>query len=173
MERVLAGAGSEVNDRETAFSDLLARYGPSLRRIARSYAGARGESEDLHQEILCQLWRSWPSFRGDATAGTWLYRVALNTALTYRRQSKRRLPAATAEIDESRLPASAGGPTDETAILADFLGSLGSVDRSVMILYMEDLSHQEIADVVGLGVGAVGVRIHRLKQAFKQRYVER
>jgi RNA polymerase sigma-70 factor (ECF subfamily) len=171
MEKVLVAARPEVNERETAFSDLVARYGASLRRIARGYAGAWGEADDLHQEILCQLWRSWPSFRGDAAAGTWLYRVALNTALTYRRKSKRQ--PAWGVLDESRHAASVGDPQEEAAILRDFLESLGAVDRSVMILYMEALSHQEIADVVGVSVGAVGVRIHRLKQAFKRRYVER
>jgi RNA polymerase sigma factor (sigma-70 family) len=174
MEKALAAAGLEVNALESAFAELLASYGPSLRRIARSYAGGSGEDEDLHQEILCQLWRSWPSFRGDAAAGTWLYRVALNTALTHRRQSKRRpLVASSGDIDDSRQAASVGEPKDEAAILREFLGSLGAVDRSAMILYMEGLAHQGIADVLGLSLGAVGVRIHRLKQAFKQRYVER
>jgi RNA polymerase sigma-70 factor (ECF subfamily) len=170
--QVLAGTRA-VSPAETAFAELVAAYGPALSRIARSYAATREDSEDLRQEILCQLWRSWPSFRGDAAPGTWLYRVALNTALTHKRQSKRRPAVASVELDESRHAASSGGPQREAAILSDFLGSLGAVDRSVMILYMEGLSHQEIADVVGLAVGAVSVRIHRLKQAFKQRYVER
>jgi RNA polymerase sigma-70 factor, ECF subfamily len=159
---------------DVMFAELLSRYGVSLRRIACSYAAASGEEEDLYQELLCQIWRGLPSFRGEAAAGTWLYRVALNTARTYRRQTKRRPPAAPSDgIAEERHAASVGDPTDEAAILQDFLASLGAVDRSVMVLYMEGLAHQEIGEVVGQSAGGVGVRIHRLKALFKQRYVER
>jgi RNA polymerase sigma-70 factor, ECF subfamily len=163
-----------VNAQDAAFAELLAAYGGSLRRIARGHAGPAGEAEDLYQEILCQLWRSLPSFKGESAPGTWLYRVALNTALTYKRQAQRRPRIeASGDIDDLLHATSAGDPKDEAAILRDFLSSLGSVDRSVMILYMEGLTHQGIADVVGQSAGAVSVRIHRLKQTFKQRYVER
>lgn len=155
--------------------ELLERHGDALRRIAWAYAGGDGEEEDLFQEILAQAWSALPSFRGDAEAGTWLYRVALNTALTWRRGAKRR-SAGRVAFDASkngREPSSAGGPRSESAILEDFMGALGGADRSVLILYMEGLSYRDIAEVTGLGESAVGVRIHRMKQVFTDRYVER
>lgn len=149
---------------------MLATHGAALRRIARVYAGVDGEENDLHQEILLQLWRGLASFRGDAAPGTWLYRVALNTALTWRRHVTRRTSDSSARHD---LPvASASGHRNEAAILEEYLGTLGAMDRSVILLYMEGLSYQQIAEVTGLSAGAAGVRLHRMKQTFSRRYLE-
>jgi RNA polymerase sigma-70 factor (ECF subfamily) len=156
------------------FRDVLGRYRGALLRIARSHARADGDHEDLYQEILCQLWRSLPSFRGDAAMSTWVYRVALNTALTHRRREAQRVRLETGAGAREAAPAvSNGEPRQQAAILADFLASLGGVDRAVLILYMEGLSHRETADVTGQSAGAVAVRLHRLKAAFKRRYLER
>jgi RNA polymerase sigma-70 factor (ECF subfamily) len=149
---------------------MLETHGAALRRIARAYAGAAGEEDDLYQEILLQLWRGLPSFRGDAAPGTWLYRVALNTALTWRRRATRR-DRASAEPVEPAAP-SASDARNEAAILEEFLASRTAVDRSVLLLYMEGLQYQEIADVTGLTAGAVGLRLHRMKHAFTEQYVE-
>jgi len=160
--------------REETLLALLETHGDALRRIARFHAGSGGEEDDLHQEILLQVWRSLPSFRGESAPGTWLYRVALNTALTWRRRT-RRGDAKAALLDparDDRASAAADYHRADADILADFLGSLRGPDRSVLLLYMEGLSHREIADVTGLGESAVGVRIHRMKRAFTERYVE-
>jgi RNA polymerase sigma-70 factor (ECF subfamily) len=158
-----------VTDEETLLA-LLTTHGAALRRIARVYGGAQGEEDDLHQEILLQLWRGLPSFRNDAAPGTWLYRVALNTVLTWRRRATRRARGDSAR--PGRPAASVGAPRSEAAILAEFLDALGAVDRSVLLLHMEGLSYPEIAEVTGLSAGAVGVRLHRVRQTFTTRYVE-
>ena len=159
---------------DRALREIMADYGPALRRIARSYADDEADQDDLHQEILFQLWRSLPTYRGQAALGTWVYRVALNTALTHRRRSARRarleLPA-----DPDREVA-APLETDaevEARLLREFLHGLSPIDRLVLVLYMEGLGHQQIGDVVGTSSGAVGVRLSRIKQAFTRRYVER
>lgn len=158
-----------MTDEETLLA-MLTTHGAALRRIARVHAGAHGEEDDLHQEILLQLWRGLPAFRGDSAPGTWLYRVALNTALTWRRRTTRRVRDDAAGGD--RPAASTGAPRSEEAILAEFLGSLGAADRSVLLLHMEGLPYPEIAEVVGSSAGAVGVRLHRIKKTFTKRYVE-
>jgi RNA polymerase sigma-70 factor (ECF subfamily) len=167
-----AAAAVPAADRERVFLEMLADYGPRLRRIAGSYA--RGaDRDDLHQEILCQLWRSLPGFRGNAALGTWVYRVALNTAFTWLRVRRRRpAEAQPPHGDELAHPTTAGAPSREDAILEDFLASLGGIDRSLLILYLDGLPHQEIAEVVGLSAGAVGVRLHRIKRAYESRYLE-
>lgn len=157
--------------REELFEEILARHGPALWRIARSYAAHSGEAEDLHQEILLQLWRSLDSYRGESALGTWVYRVGLNTALTSRRQSRRReaMEVANEAVEEVAQATAAGNPA---RILEEFLLSLEPIDRSVMLLYAEGLSHEEIGQVTGLSRGAAAVRLHRLKQRFVERYVE-
>ncbi len=154
---------------------LLQSHDAAMRRIAGVYAGTDGEEDDLYQEILTQVWRSLPSFRGNSTAGTWLYRVALNTALTWRRKATKRSSwrAAREPLADEVPAASQDSQRSQAAILTDFLSTLREPDRSVLLLYMEGLSYQEIADVTGLSVSAVGVRLHRMKQTFTERFVER
>lgn len=158
-----------MNDEQTLIS-MLTSHGAALYRIARVYAGADGEEEDLHQEMVLQLWRGLPSFRGEAAPGTWLYRVALNTALSWRRSTQRR--ARRHEQNPLRPAVTPAQTREQATILEEFLGSLATPDRSVLLLYMEGLSHREIADVTGAASGAVAVRLHRIKQTYTKRYVE-
>lgn len=154
-----------------AFSRLIGDHGGRLRRIARVYAGRDDEDQDLYQEMLFQLWRGLPTFRGDSALGTWVYRVALNTALTWRRKASRRHQVEMPSLEEELHPRTSGAPGSEEAILDEFLASLNPVDRSVLILYMEGLTNPQIAEITGTSTGAIAVRIHRIKQAFKDRYV--
>lgn len=160
---------------EDRFLALLQDHDVTVRRIARVYAGADGEEEDLYQEILTQVWRSLPTFQNRSAPATWLYRVALNTALTWRRRATRHAArrATSAPLEDGFQPMSHGSPRSQTALLLDFLDTLGGLDRSVLLLFMEGLSHREIADVSGLSVSAVGSRIHRIKRSFTERFVER
>ena len=101
--------------------------------------------------------------------------MALNTALTWRRRTKKHSVGRVAfdPAGESAGRMSHASARSEAAILTDFLGTLGGPDRSVLLLYMEGLSYKEISDVTGLSVSAVGVRLHRMKQAFTEQFVER
>jgi RNA polymerase sigma-70 factor, ECF subfamily len=161
------------NEPREPFETLVARNGPRLWRLARSYA--RGDlAADLYQEILMQLWRSLGRFEGRADLDTWVYRVAVNTAVTYRRHTTRQpihAPAGPVPLEEMR--AANSDNARETAMLDDFVGSLLGMDKVVFLLYLEDLSYREMADITGLTESNVGVRINRLKQRFVERYLSR
>lgn len=161
-------------DREQLFEQILSQHTRALWRIARSYAGSVGEEQDLHQEMLLQIWRSLASFRGESALGTWVYRVALNTALTGRRRMRLReaVEVVAESPPEAVAPGTHGLSDSPLAVLDDFLAALGEIDRSVMLLYVEGLSHEEIGLVTGLSRGAAAVRLHRLKQRFVERYLE-
>jgi len=137
----------------------------SLVRIARQYAGA-DDWQDLLQEMSLALWRGLPGFDGRSRISTWVYRVAINTALQFVR--RRRAPAATLE----REPVGALDAGDPMAILESFLRELDPVNRAVLLLDLEGLHREQIGDVLGLSPGAVAVRITRLKERFTERYVE-
>lgn len=159
---------ADSEERKNAFLAVLERYRPALRRIARVYAGV--EAEDLFQEIVLQLWRGLPDFRGESGVGTWLYRVALNTGLKHRRRLPRR---ATQELEQTTVAESF--PSEEALqarILGDFLDSLRALDRAVLLLYLDALPHEQIGEVIGLSPNAVAVRIHRIKARYRERYLE-
>ncbi len=161
-------AGTDTQER--LFEDIVSANERRILAIARSYAKGE-ECRDLCQEILLQMWKGLGSFEGRSAASTWVYRVALNTAITYRRKNGRRLePAAMALTDSFREPAAPPSPENEILILEEFLHSLGKIDRAVFLLYLEDLSYKEMSEVTGLTESNVGVRICRLRKAFAQRY---
>ena len=157
----------ESIDQTESFERLLTENSGRLGRIARSYAYAH-EAEDLLQEIHLQLWRGRRSFAGASHVNTWLYRVALNTAISFRRQRKQ----ATVSIEKANQVPAASDPEDSMHLLNEFLHSLNEINRSVLLMFMEGLSHSEIAEVLGSKTNAVAVRLTRLKQEFEHRYVE-
>lgn len=129
------------------------------------------EHRDLCQEILLQMWKGLGSFEGKSAPSTWVYRVALNTAITFRRKNGRRVEPSACLLEESNQdPVAPSSPGNEIMILEEFLRSLEKIDRAIFLLYLEDLSYHEISDVTGLTENHVGVRISRLKKIFTQRY---
>ena len=117
------------------------------------------------------MWRGLDGFEGRSAPSTWVYRVALNTAMTFRRKNGRRVKPSGRPIGESSPePVAPSSPGNEILILEEFLGSLGEIDRAVFLLYLEDLSYREISEVTGLTKSHVGVNISRLKKTFTQRY---
>ena len=158
---------------EQCFRALLETEYGRLMQIARSYA-RQGEHEDLLQEILFQIWRALPGFEGRSECSTWVYRIALNTALGALR--KHYTQPVTRTMDNAELmpltPASVGDPVDTNALLESFLAALEPMDRAVLMLSLDNLSYTEIAEVTGLSANAVGIRLNRIKHRFNQTYVE-
>lgn len=158
---------------EKRFRGLLqANYG-RLRRITSSYA-REGEREDLLQDILLQLWRALPGFEGRAKSSTWVYRIAMNTALASLRKHYSQPLTQTMSHDQllPLTPVSAGDPIDTDALLDGFLSALEPLDRAVLMLTLDDLPYTDVAAVTGLSVNAVGIRLNRIKQRFNQIYME-
>jgi len=161
-------AASDV--KESLFEEIVAANQRRIMAIACSYARA-DECRDLCQEILLQMWRGLDGFAGRSAPSTWVYRVALNTAITFRRKNGRRIEPSARPLEEvSPDPAAPSGEGNEILILEEFLGALGKIDRAVFLLYLEDLSYREMSEVTGLTESNVGVRISRLKKTFMQRY---
>lgn len=154
--------------KERLFEEVLAANRRRILAIARSYTHG-DEYQDLCQEITLQMWRGLDSFQWRSAPATWVYRVALNTAITWRRKNGRRVePSATPLEESGRDPVAPPSAANEILILEEFLGSLGKIDRAVFLLYLEDLTYREISEVTGLTENHVGVRISRLKKAFTQ-----
>lgn len=144
---------------------ILSENGARLQRIARQYAGPN-DWQDLYQEMTLNLWRGLDGFAGRSQVSTWVFRVAVNTALQYVR--KRQMPVV--EFVDDAIGAT--GPGDPLVILDSFLSQLDPVNRALLLLDLEGLSREQTADVLGLSVGAVAVRMTRLRAMFTEHFVE-
>lgn len=154
------------------FDALVADHRDRLYRICRAYLPRDPDAaQDLYQDILVQLWTHLPGFRGEAQLSTWVYRVAVNTAILFQRRERRR-PAAHAGPDPDQLAHLLPAESDEAARQQNHLldqlhhciAQLPDADRLLVSLVLEEASYQQIADVLGLSVGNVGARLNRLKK---------
>ena len=159
------------SERERMFEELFQRHKTPIQRLCFAWLNSPGEVEDLFQEIMSNVWNALPGFRGDAQAGTWLYRIAVNTALLYRRKRRRAEP-----LPEVADPSAGAQQNLEDRERLDALrraiAVLPDQDRLVVTLLLEGLSYREIAEVTGLTVNYVGVKLSRIKQAIEQRMTE-
>lgn len=163
--------GHMKRDATPEFSRIVAANLKRFQYLARAYSDG-ADAQDLLQEILLQVWRSLANFRGEAGIGTWVYRVALNTAISYLRSSTRQ-PVVDLGLDPNAFAgADAGDAGGQGQILEEFLHSLNRVDRAVLLLYLEDKTYVEMAEILGMNANQLGVRINRIKAAFKAAYTE-
>lgn len=162
------------DSQESRFLDLVQRNRGRVERLCRAYARSSADLDDLRSEVWLQLWRALPSFDGRASEDTWLYRVALNTAMLHgRREGTRRL--AHDELErESSAPVSSGAwgeqqleRRQQLERLHQALRRLDPADRAVVALHLEELSYRQIAEVTGLSESNVGVRLHRIRARLK------
>ena len=157
---------------EQEFHALFDRNSGRWSGIARCYA-VPTERDDLLQEMLLQIWRSLPNFKQQAQIDTWAYRVALNTALGWDRKWKRRdekLPRDRID-DLATLAESQSNTADaEQRILDQFVATLSNSERAVLLLFMDDMSQDASAEVLGISPAAYRVRVHRLKKKFQETF---
>lgn len=158
-------------ERDRIFAEWLASHQGILFKVVRAYAFERADRQDLFQEIAIQVWRSVDGFRGESSVATWLYRVALNTAVAWvRREDRHRRGKQPVEVVEGLLTSTtADGPDPRVEWLYQQIARLKDVDRSVALLLLDGFSYKEIAAVVGITESNVGVKINRIKAALAGR----
>ncbi len=149
---------------DDAFELWIARHRDAIWRIVNGHASG-ADRDDLLQEIYLQLWRSADRFRGEAGSITWVYRVALNTAISFRR---RRRPEPCAEQPVESV--SRGDPLDPAELLQRFLDVLSEVNRATLTLHLEGLDYRQIAEVLGVPAGTVAARLTRIQQQLTQEF---
>jgi len=153
---------------EGEFLELVNGNRQRILRICRVYAWNAQDEEDLYQEILFQIWRALPNLKEKAHANTWLYRVALNTAVSFVRKhtaARRGTPVAHEQLHEM-LDEQTDPPLRDPKIdsLYEAIAQLEKMEKAVITLFLEDLSYEEMADVLGLSSSHVGVLLHRAKK---------
>jgi len=158
-----------IVDHELRFRQWLGEHSGLLLKVVRSFAEGRSDQDDLFQEILLQVWLSLPGFREESKPTTWLYRVALNTALAWKRtEKKRRRRQGSISIPDVPAPGTQSAEAEQNTRILDELYAtirkLPPTKRALVVLYLDGFSYREIAEVVGISESNVGVRLSRIKQ---------
>ncbi|WP_207511118.1 RNA polymerase sigma factor [Longitalea luteola] len=150
---------------ETEFLALVNQHQGIIHKICRLYRDSPQDQEDLFQEVIFKLWKSVPQFRGEAKFSSWMYRVALSTAIAVYRKKKPDIRYMPAVPDSAENQAQ---PDENREQFFRALKQLNDADKALITLYLEDLSYQEIAEIVGISESNVGVRLNRIKSKIQQ-----
>ena len=140
-----------------------------VHKVCSLYTHNRDAHNDLFQEITIQLWKAYPKFRGEAKFSTWMYRVALNTAITLYRKSKKSVPTQDYDSVIFKIKADEYDPTEEKqlALMYKAIRQLGDIDKALVFLYLEDKSYREISDTLGISEVNARVKMNRVKTKLK------
>ena len=156
------------------FDTLLESHRAIVFKVAGTYCRHPDDRDDLEQEIAAQLWRAWPGYDNSRPFATWMYRIALNIAIGYvRNETLRRQHAVTLD-EEVHDVADESGVDHEVEqrlrLLQDFISRQAPLERALLLLYLDERSQREIAEILGLSETNVSTKIGRLKQRIRQEF---
>lgn len=152
---------------EKEFLALIEQNSRLIYKICYMYASDRDELNDLYQETLINLWRSHSSFRGEAKYSTWIYRIGLNTCVSYIRQKKRKPPLVSLTVDFENI-AQEENELEELHQLYRLINRLSKLEKAIVLLYLEEKTYEEIGEIVGITRGNVAVKLNRIKTKLKE-----
>lgn len=167
MLMAVAPEYAKQKELQRRFNEIVGVHDNLIMRLCFGYARTAAELDDLHQDVLVNIWQGLPRFRGDSSLKTWIYRVTLNTCVSTLRSRSRQPEAIPLEslIDFS--------DTSEESIemvkdIHNAISELSPTDKAVILLWLDGMSYDEIASLTGLNRNAVGTRIHRAKDKLKK-----
>ena len=159
-----------AQDQEPTFRRWLDEHIGLMMKVVRGCAASPQDQDDLFQEVLLQMWSSIPAFRGEAKETTWIYRVAFNTALGWRRGERRRREGHERFVKFVESPATQPSHVDSTPEqeiverLYAAIRQLPKLDAALALMHLDGLSYQEMAEVVGISENYIGVKLSRIRQ---------
>lgn len=152
---------------EQEFLAVIREYSRVVYKVCYLYTTPNATLNDLYQEVILNLWKAFPKFRGECKISTWIYRIALNTCISFLRKEKN-----TPEIVTLTQEADRTEEQDETQIMLKqlyrMISRLGEVDKSIILLYLEEKSYDEISDITGLTLTNVATKINRIKDKLRK-----
>lgn len=159
----------EKSSVEKDFLDMLEKYKRVIYKVCYMYASDTAPLNDLYQETLLNLWRAYPSFRGDSQLATWIYRISLNTCISFLRKSKHQAEAITLPVNlEVFDDDDDGDKSSRLRELYQLIQALNPLERALILLWLEERSYDEIAQIIGISKNNVGVRLSRIKDKLKK-----
>ena len=154
---------------EKTFINLVNQHQGLIHKVCNMYETDREARNDLFQEIVLQLWKSFNTFRGDAKITTWMYRIALNTAISSLRRRKRKIQ--TQDLQEGHMNISEDGRDDQEENLQRLhwaIRKLSEIERAMIIMALDEVPYEEIADAIGITQNNVRVRMNRIREKLRK-----
>ena len=145
---------------------MVKEYRKTIYTVCYFFSKDTEEVNDLYQEILINLWRGFPNYRGESSLKTWIWRVSLNTCSNQERKKKSRIRTVPLSIDIDLYNDEDAG-SKQIQMLYDRINQLDVFDRAIILLWLENMTYQDIADVVGISVSNVTTRLFRIKEQLK------
>lgn len=162
----------DKQEQQHFFEGIIEQHKGILFKVARAYCWDTEDQKDLLQEMMIQIWQSVPKYNNQYKISTWLYRISLNVAISSYRKSSKRAKQYT-RLDEQVAETFVELKSEnefQLNLLAQFISELKEIDKALMILYLEDKSHAEIAEILGMSVSNAGTKIGRIKDKLKSRF---
>ena len=152
---------------ELEFAQTVKEHKSTIYTVCYMFSNNPEEVADLFQEILINLWKGFPKFREDSNVRTWIYRVSLNTCISSERKNKHRVETLPLTMDINLFDDS-DDDTKQVQMLRNRINKLGPFDRAIVLLWLENLSYEEIAAIVGISAKNVSVRLVRIREQLKK-----
>ena len=151
---------------EKEFAKIVRENKTTIYTVCYMFSDDREEVEDLFQEVLIALWQGLDSFRGESALRSWIYRISLNTCISADRKKRRRADSVRLDM-KIDLFADTDDDTRQVQMLRSRIGKLGVFDRAIILLWLENLSYEEIGAIVGISAKNVSVRLVRIREQLK------
>jgi RNA polymerase sigma factor (sigma-70 family) len=154
------------------FQNIIQQHKGILYKVARAYCPNEDDRQDLIQEMMIQVWQSKHRYNNQFKFSTWLYRISLNVAISFYRKNTTRANKHTMLNEQTQQIPTEDKTADERqlSLLEKFISELKEIDKALMVLYLEDKSHAEIAEILGMSISNVGTKIGRIKDKLKTRF---
>ena len=157
------------NKQKDEFLDILGKNVGIILKIARAYTVNVADKEDLINDIALELWKSFRRFKGDSKVSTWIYRVALNTSMNFKRKREKDKLFFPDDLNQFQNRELINDPPDSSNsdILYQCIDELNQLNKAIILLYLDGNSHDEISEITGISKTNVGTRISRIKEQIK------
>lgn len=154
------------------FHQIIAQHKGILFKVARTYCQNDDDRQDVLQEMMIQIWKSLPKYNDTFAITTWLYRICLNVSISFYRKSAIRQHLNIPLVEEltSIRDEESNEKQEQLSLLEKFIYELNDLDKALMLLYLEDKSHSEISEIMGLSVSNVGTKLGRIKEKLKMKF---
>ena len=154
------------------FHEIITQHKGIFLKIARTYCRNEEDKQDLVQEMMIQVWRGLPRYDSKYPVSTWLYRVVLNVAISFYRKQRRSIPMAGPVLEETLVLVDEHPSIqqEQLKLLEQFIATLNDLDKALILLYLDDKSYAEIAQIMGISVSNVGTKLGRVREKLRAKF---